>query len=171
MAAAQPIAEMSLSGGGLEPCPWVTLLSLSTESFTLCSFEQDLCSWAEAGQTAWERNTSLSLGSAYGIPTRDHTSNSRAGRWLGTGASGEPIAGPWGVCDPTADVPSAHGGHTPVLGLRLFQQRSTLHPRAWPGTTQPLPAFSHRLFPPRGQHPGQRVPRHRQAQKPNFPGH
>ncbi|NXX44592.1 AEGP protein, partial [Tricholaema leucomelas] len=57
------------------------------KSFTLCSFEQDLCSWAEAGQTAWERNTSLSLGSAYGIPTRDHTSNSRAGFFLRVGST------------------------------------------------------------------------------------
>ncbi|NXR05646.1 AEGP protein, partial [Semnornis frantzii] len=57
------------------------------KSFTLCSFEQDLCSWAEAGHTAWERNTSLSLGSAYGIPTRDHTSNSRAGFFLHVGST------------------------------------------------------------------------------------
>ncbi|XP_027665428.2 apical endosomal glycoprotein isoform X1 [Falco cherrug] len=53
------------------------------KSFTFCSFEQNLCSWeAEVGQPAWERNTSLNLGTAYGIPTRDHSNNSRAGFFL-----------------------------------------------------------------------------------------
>ncbi|XP_075295795.1 apical endosomal glycoprotein isoform X2 [Opisthocomus hoazin] len=65
------------------------------EPFVLCSFEEGLCGWeAEAGQPAWERNTSLSLGPAYGIPPRDHSSNSGAGFFLhvgnasATGASG-----------------------------------------------------------------------------------
>lgn len=64
--------------------------SLPAESFTLCSFEQNLCSWeVEVGQPAWERNTSLNLGTAYGIPTRDHSNNSKAGTWLGTGTPEE----------------------------------------------------------------------------------
>ncbi|NWR64997.1 AEGP protein, partial [Bucorvus abyssinicus] len=53
------------------------------KSFTLCSFEQNLCGWeAEAGQPAWQRDTSLNLGTAYGIPGRDHSTNSRAGFFL-----------------------------------------------------------------------------------------
>ncbi|NWI66119.1 AEGP protein, partial [Todus mexicanus] len=52
-------------------------------SFTHCSFEQDLCSWtAKAGPLMWQRNTSLNLGTAYSIPTRDHSTNSRAGFFL-----------------------------------------------------------------------------------------
>uniref|UniRef100_A0A8B9NBZ6 MAM domain containing 4 n=1 Tax=Accipiter nisus TaxID=211598 RepID=A0A8B9NBZ6_9AVES len=43
----------------------------------------------EVGQPAWERNTSLNLGTAYGIPTRDHSNNSRAGTWLGIGTAEE----------------------------------------------------------------------------------
>ncbi|XP_054030531.1 apical endosomal glycoprotein [Dryobates pubescens] len=62
--------------------------AVQCKSFTLCSFEQDFCSWkAEAGQPAWERNTSLSLGSAYGIPRRDHSTNSRAGFFLHVGST------------------------------------------------------------------------------------
>ncbi|KAM6243739.1 apical endosomal glycoprotein [Porphyrio hochstetteri] len=58
------------------------------KSFTLCSFEQGLCSWkVEAGQPEWERNTSLNLGTAYGIPTRDHSSNSRTGFFLYVGST------------------------------------------------------------------------------------
>ncbi|XP_049688273.1 apical endosomal glycoprotein [Accipiter gentilis] len=58
------------------------------KSFTLCSFEQNLCSWeVEVGQPAWERNTSLNLGTAYGIPTRDHSNNSRAGFFLHVGST------------------------------------------------------------------------------------
>ncbi|XP_074780010.1 apical endosomal glycoprotein [Athene noctua] len=60
----------------------------SCKSFTLCSFEQDLCSWvAEVGQPAWERNTSLNLGTGYSIPMRDHSNNSRAGFFLHVGSS------------------------------------------------------------------------------------
>ncbi|NXI34118.1 AEGP protein, partial [Galbula dea] len=65
------------------------------KSFIPCSFEKNLCSWeVEAGQPAWERNTSLNLGAAYSIPTRDHSNNSRTGFFLhvgsssGTGANG-----------------------------------------------------------------------------------
>ncbi|KFR04321.1 Apical endosomal glycoprotein, partial [Nipponia nippon] len=57
------------------------------KSFLRCSFEQDLCNWkAEVGQLAWERNTSLNLGTAYSIPTRDHSNNSRAGFFLHVGS-------------------------------------------------------------------------------------
>lgn len=77
--------------------------SLPSESFNFCSFEQGLCSWkAEVGQPTWERNTSLNLGTMYSMPTRDHSNNSRAGRWLGTGTPGGPHHGslghhwPWG---------------------------------------------------------------------------
>ncbi|NWI31419.1 AEGP protein, partial [Sula dactylatra] len=58
------------------------------DSFTSCSFEQDLCRWkAEVRQPAWERNTSLNLGTAYSIPTRDHSNNSRAGFFLHVGSA------------------------------------------------------------------------------------
>ncbi|KAM6047770.1 apical endosomal glycoprotein isoform 2-T2 [Chlamydotis macqueenii] len=63
-------------------------------SFTSCSFEQDLCSWkVEAGQPAWERNTSLNLGTAYSIPTRDHSKNSRTGFFLHVGSASAMGAG------------------------------------------------------------------------------
>ncbi|XP_010183936.1 PREDICTED: apical endosomal glycoprotein, partial [Mesitornis unicolor] len=56
------------------------------KSFTRCSFEQNLCDWeAKAGQLVWERNTSLKLGTAYGVPTRDHSNNSLAGSFLHVG--------------------------------------------------------------------------------------
>ncbi|NXN36921.1 AEGP protein, partial [Rhinoptilus africanus] len=56
------------------------------KNFTHCSFEEGLCSWkAEDGQAKWERNTSLSLGTGYSIPTRDHSRNSRAGFFLHVG--------------------------------------------------------------------------------------
>ncbi|XP_014805198.1 PREDICTED: apical endosomal glycoprotein [Calidris pugnax] len=65
------------------------------ENFKRCSFEKDLCFWeVEDGQPKWERNTSLSLGTMYSIPTRDHSLNSRTGFFLhvgntsATGASG-----------------------------------------------------------------------------------
>ncbi|XP_065593274.1 apical endosomal glycoprotein [Cyrtonyx montezumae] len=57
--------------------------------FTSCSFEEDLCIWeVEAGQPAWGRNTSMDLGTASGIPTRDHSTNSATGYFLHT-ISGE----------------------------------------------------------------------------------
>ncbi|NWV19247.1 AEGP protein, partial [Origma solitaria] len=53
------------------------------KNFTHCSFDYDLCGWeAVAGTPAWGRNTSLDLGTSYGIPTRDHSNNSRAGLFL-----------------------------------------------------------------------------------------
>ncbi|NXG15058.1 AEGP protein, partial [Grallaria varia] len=53
------------------------------KSFTNCSFEHDLCDWeAEAGPASWDRNTSLILGTSYGVPTRDHSTNSRTGFFL-----------------------------------------------------------------------------------------
>ncbi|NWT15633.1 AEGP protein, partial [Vireo altiloquus] len=56
-------------------------------TFTRCSFDHGLCGWEEvAGSPAWDRNTSLNLGTSYSIPTRDHSNNSRAGTWRGTGA-------------------------------------------------------------------------------------
>lgn len=60
-----------------------SLLSLLlTENFTHCSFDHDLCGWEEVARPpVWSRNTSLNLGTSYGIPTRDHSNNSRAGMW------------------------------------------------------------------------------------------
>lgn len=60
-----------------------SLLSLLlTENFTHCSFDHDLCDWEEVSMPpVWSRNTSLNLGTSYGIPTRDHSNNSRAGMW------------------------------------------------------------------------------------------
>ncbi|NXR31189.1 AEGP protein, partial [Zosterops hypoxanthus] len=53
------------------------------KNFTHCSFDHDLCSWeVVAGAPVWGRNTSLNLGTSYGIPTRDHSNNSRAGFFL-----------------------------------------------------------------------------------------
>lgn len=69
-----------------------SLLSLLfTENVTHCSFDHDLCGWEEvAGQPVWGRNTSLNLGTSYGIPTRDHSNNSRAGMWRGISTPAEP---------------------------------------------------------------------------------
>ncbi|NXX96963.1 AEGP protein, partial [Centropus bengalensis] len=52
--------------------------------FSRCSFEEGLCKWEAEG---WERNTSLSLGAASSIPTRDHTRNSREGFFLHVGSA------------------------------------------------------------------------------------
>ncbi|XP_050836867.1 apical endosomal glycoprotein isoform X2 [Serinus canaria] len=53
------------------------------KNFTRCSFDYDLCGWEmAAGPPVWGRNTSLKLGTSYSIPTRDHSSNSRAGFFL-----------------------------------------------------------------------------------------
>ncbi|XP_064892338.1 apical endosomal glycoprotein, partial [Columba livia] len=63
-------------------------------SFRHCSFEEGLCSWeVEVAQPMWERNTSLNLGTSYGIPTRDHSSNSRAGFFLHVGSTSATGAG------------------------------------------------------------------------------
>ncbi|NWV78566.1 AEGP protein, partial [Dasyornis broadbenti] len=59
------------------------------KNFTRCSFDHDLCDWEMvAGAPAWGRNTSLNLGTSYGIPTRDHSNNSRAGFFLHVGSGG-----------------------------------------------------------------------------------
>ncbi|NXU51215.1 AEGP protein, partial [Turnix velox] len=58
------------------------------QNFTQCSFEADLCNWqAVTGQPEWKRNTSLDLGTAYSVPTRDHSTNSRTGFFLHVGNS------------------------------------------------------------------------------------
>ncbi|NXS32508.1 AEGP protein, partial [Pomatostomus ruficeps] len=64
------------------------------KNFTRCSFDHDLCSWeAVAGPAVWSRNTSLNLGTSYGIPTRDHSNNSRAGFFLHVGSGSTAQAG------------------------------------------------------------------------------
>ncbi|NXS75447.1 AEGP protein, partial [Pandion haliaetus] len=96
--------------------------------FTLCSFEQNLCSWeAEVGQPAWERNTSLNLGTAYGIPTRDHSNNSRAGFFLHVGStSAAGASGPARLSSPTFQATNScslvlychlHGSATSSLSI------------------------------------------------------
>ncbi|NWY60766.1 AEGP protein, partial [Chionis minor] len=63
-------------------------------SFKRCSFEEGLCGWkVEDGQPAWEKNTSLTLGTMYSIPTRDHSNNSRAGFFLHVASSSPAGAG------------------------------------------------------------------------------
>ncbi|NXB12753.1 AEGP protein, partial [Cnemophilus loriae] len=75
------------------------------KNFTLCSFDHDLCGWeAAAGPPMWGRNTSLNLGTSYGIPNRDHSNNSRAGFFLHVGS------------DPTAQA-----GGTAQLSSPTFQ--------------------------------------------------
>ncbi|NWW46214.1 AEGP protein, partial [Pedionomus torquatus] len=57
--------------------------------FKHCSFEEGLCDWkVQEKQPKWERNTSLSLGTTYSIPTRDHSTNSRTGFFLHVGKVG-----------------------------------------------------------------------------------
>ncbi|XP_053940464.1 apical endosomal glycoprotein isoform X2 [Cuculus canorus] len=64
------------------------------DSFTQCSFEEGLCNWvAENGSLVWKRNSSLNLGTAYSLPTRDHTTTSRAGFFLHVGSASAPGAG------------------------------------------------------------------------------
>ncbi|NXR67908.1 AEGP protein, partial [Rhadina sibilatrix] len=75
------------------------------ESFTRCSFEHDLCGWeVAAGPPVWGRNTSLNLGTSYGVPTRDHSNNSRAGFFLFLGSA-----------------PTAQAGGTAQLSSPTFQ--------------------------------------------------
>ncbi|KAI1232004.1 hypothetical protein IHE44_0007048 [Lamprotornis superbus] len=77
----------------------------SVENVTHCSFDHDLCGWEEvAGQPVWGRNTSLNLGTSYGIPTRDHSNNSRAGFFLHVGSG-----------------PTAQAGGTAQLSSPTFQ--------------------------------------------------
>ncbi|NWI01420.1 AEGP protein, partial [Tichodroma muraria] len=64
------------------------------KNFTHCSFDHDLCGWeAVDGPLVWSRNTSLNLGTSYGIPTRDHSNNSRAGFFLHVGSGPTALAG------------------------------------------------------------------------------
>ncbi|NXY37447.1 AEGP protein, partial [Pomatorhinus ruficollis] len=64
------------------------------KNFTRCSFDHSLCGWeAVAGPPVWGRNTSLNLGTSYGIPTRDHSNNSRAGFFLHVGSAPTAQAG------------------------------------------------------------------------------
>ncbi|NXI67052.1 AEGP protein, partial [Anseranas semipalmata] len=58
------------------------------QGFDNCSFEEGFCNWeVQAGQPAWERNTSMNLGTTYGVPTRDHSTNSVAGHFLHVGSA------------------------------------------------------------------------------------
>lgn len=102
----------SLPGSLCRPC-------LPADSFRHCSFEEGLCSWeVEVAQPMWERNTSLNLGTSYGIPTRDHSSNSRAGTLPST-SQGAPelVPGHHGVLAGCTLQPL--GQHSPGLGLSL----------------------------------------------------
>ncbi|NXA80023.1 AEGP protein, partial [Thryothorus ludovicianus] len=64
------------------------------KNFTHCSFDHDLCGWVVvAGPTVWRQNTSLNLGTSYGIPTRDHSNNSRDGFFLHVGSGPTAQAG------------------------------------------------------------------------------
>ncbi|NXW71384.1 AEGP protein, partial [Hirundo rustica] len=75
------------------------------KDFTRCSFDHDLCGWeAAAGPSVWGRNTSLNLGTSYGIPTRDHSNNSRTGFFLHVGSA-----------------PTAQSGGTAQLSSPTFQ--------------------------------------------------
>ncbi|KAL2297917.1 hypothetical protein Nmel_016872 [Mimus melanotis] len=75
------------------------------ENFTHCSFDHNLCGWEEvAGSLVWGRNTSLNLGTSYGIPTRDHSNNSRTGFFLHMGSG-----------------PTAQAGGTAQLSSPTFQ--------------------------------------------------
>ncbi|NXW20696.1 AEGP protein, partial [Circaetus pectoralis] len=107
------------------------------KSFTLCSFEQNLCSWeVEVGQPAWERNTSLNLGTAYGIPTRDHSNNSRAGFFLHVGSTSATAArSPARLSSPTFQATNScslvlychlHGSATSSLSIS-YVTNSTKH--------------------------------------------
>ncbi|XP_061460449.1 apical endosomal glycoprotein [Rhineura floridana] len=52
--------------------------------FSFCSFEEDWCGWTvEPGTTfSWARNTSLQVPPSSAQPTRDHSTNSRAGYFV-----------------------------------------------------------------------------------------
>ncbi|NXN15222.1 AEGP protein, partial [Indicator maculatus] len=107
------------------------------KSFTLCSFEKDFCSWkAEAEQPAWERNTSLNLGCGYGIPTRDHSSNSRAGFFLCVGSTlGKGSGGTAKLISPTFQANNScslvlychlHGSASSSLSIS-YRTKTTTH--------------------------------------------
>ncbi|KAM6110317.1 apical endosomal glycoprotein [Pterocles gutturalis] len=105
------------------------------KSFPLCSFEQDLCGWeAEVGQPAWERNTSLNLGTVYGIPGRDHSSNSRAGFFLHVGPSAAGAGGTARLSSPTLQATNScflvlychlHGSATSSLSIYYVTKSSS----------------------------------------------
>ncbi|NXR51069.1 AEGP protein, partial [Hippolais icterina] len=79
--------------------------TVQCKNFTRCSFDHSLCGWeAAAGPPVWGRNTSLNLGTSYGIPTRDHSNNSRAGFFLHVGSA-----------------PTAQAGGTAQLSSPTFQ--------------------------------------------------
>lgn len=121
----------------LGPHLCVTALASPTENFNTCSFENGFCSWVEAGQTTWERNTSMNLGATYGIPTRDHSINSAAGTCWVVGSPMSPITAlemsHWGiqppaslgVTGPSTEVPSGPCDNSmPRLSLRLHWENS-----------------------------------------------
>ncbi|XP_009702842.1 PREDICTED: apical endosomal glycoprotein, partial [Cariama cristata] len=106
------------------------------KSFTLCSFEQNLCNWkVEVGQPAWERNTSLNLGTAYGIPMRDHSNNSRAGFFLHVGStSATGVSGTARLTSPTFQATNScslvlyinlHGSATSNLSISYVTNFTT----------------------------------------------
>ncbi|NWU69545.1 AEGP protein, partial [Pterocles burchelli] len=105
------------------------------KSFPICSFEQNLCGWeAEAGQPAWERNTSLSLGSVYGVPGRDHSSNSRAGFFLHLGPSAAGAGSTARLSSPTLQATNScslvlychlHGSATSSLSISYVTNSSS----------------------------------------------
>ncbi|NWU44702.1 AEGP protein, partial [Hylia prasina] len=75
------------------------------KNFTRCSFDHDLCGWETVARPpVWGRNMSLNLGTSYGIPTRDHSNNSRTGFFLHVGSA-----------------PAAQAGGTAQLSSPTFQ--------------------------------------------------
>ncbi|KFU85340.1 Apical endosomal glycoprotein, partial [Chaetura pelagica] len=105
--------------------------------FTRCSFEQGFCNWeTEVGQPAWERNTSLSLGTGGSVPTRDHSHNSRAGFFLLVGSTSTTgTTGPARLSSPTFQATNScslvlychlHGSATSSLSIS-YVTRSTKH--------------------------------------------
>ncbi|NXO98654.1 AEGP protein, partial [Certhia brachydactyla] len=79
------------------------------KNFTHCSFDHNLCGWEVAARPpVWGRNTSLDLGTSYGIPTRDHSNNSRSGFFLHVGSG-----------------PTAQAGGTAQLSSPIFQATSS----------------------------------------------
>ncbi|KAM6117416.1 apical endosomal glycoprotein [Phoenicopterus ruber ruber] len=112
--------------------------AMQCKSFFPCSFEQGLCGWeVEVGQPAWERNSSLNLGTAYGIPTRDHSNNSRAGFFLHVGSTSAAGAGGTArLSSPTFQAINScslvlychlHGSATSSLNI-YYVINSTKHP-------------------------------------------
>ncbi|XP_032933719.1 apical endosomal glycoprotein [Catharus ustulatus] len=85
------------------------------KNFTHCSFDHDLCDWEEVSMPpVWSRNTSLNLGTSYGIPTRDHSNNSRAGFFLHVGS------GPTAQASGTAQLRSPTFQATNSCSLVLY---------------------------------------------------